>query len=166
LFGAVSPFLLISILLAAILLVLYRSSVAGRHMLAAGANARAAAMSGAPVGRAIITSHVLSGVLAALAGMMVLARVGAAMPAVGGEDWLLPSFLGPVVGGTLLAGGAVSVTGAFLGAALVTTIRNGLLVMDIGNFWLPLFLGVVLLAAVLAERYRARIAEKRALAAR
>ena len=88
-------------------------------------------------------------------GMMVVARLGAAMPAVGGEDWLLPSFLGPVLGGTLLSGGAVSVVGTMLGALLVTTIRSGLLVLQIGNFWLQLYLGVILLLAVLADRYRA-----------
>ena len=47
---------------------------------------------------------------------MVVARLGAAMPSVGGEDWLLPSFLGPVLGGTLLSGGSVAVVGTMLGA--------------------------------------------------
>jgi len=45
------------------------------------------------------------------------------------------------------------VTGTLLGAMLVTIIRSGLLVLDIGNFWLQLFLGLFLLAAVLARRY-------------
>ena len=112
-------------------------------------------MSGVPVDRVITISHTLSGLLAATAGMMVVARLGAAMPAVGGEDWLLPSFLGPVLGGTLLSGGAVAVVGTMLGALLVTTIRSGLLVLQIGNFWLQLYLGVILLLAVLADRYRA-----------
>jgi ribose transport system permease protein len=161
--GVISPFLLVAVAIGLALFVLYRYSLFGRYVLSAGANPRAAAMSGVPVPRAVITSHMLSGVLAAIAGMMVVAKVGAAMPAVGGEEWLLPSFLGPVVGGTLLAGGAVSVIGTFLGAALVTTIRSGLLVMGIGNFWLQLFLGMALLAAVLIERYRAVYAERRAL---
>jgi ribose transport system permease protein len=100
---------------------------------------------------------VLSGVLAGVAGLLTVARVGAAMPAVGGQDWLLPSFLGPVLGGAALAGGFVSVVGTTLGAALVTTIRSGLLVMGIGNFWLDLFLGLFLLAAVLLQRYRGRV---------
>ena len=154
LFGLVSPLLLVALAIGVGLLVFYRYSVAGKQMLAAGANARAAAMSGLPVDRSIILSHVMSGVLAAVAGLMVVTRVGAAMPAVGGEDWLLPSFLGPVLGGTALAGGFVSVVGALLGAALVTIIRSGLLVLDIGNFWLQLFLGLFLLAAVLTQRYR------------
>jgi ribose transport system permease protein len=113
-----------------------------------------------PVGRRIIAAHVLSGVLAGVAGLLTVARVGAAMPAVGGQDWLLPSFLGPVLGGAALAGGFVSVGGTMLGAALVTTIRSGLLVMGIGNFWLDLFLGLFLLAAVLLQRYRGALSPR------
>jgi ribose transport system permease protein len=80
------------------------------------------------------------------------------MPAVAGDDWLLPSFLAPVIGGTALAGGMVSVIGTILGALLVATIRSGLLVLQVGNFWLQLFLGVFLLSAILFERYRAKLA--------
>jgi len=152
--GFVSPPLVVALLLGAALFVFFSYSVTGKEMLAAGANPRAAALSGISVDRSIIVSHLLSGLLAGLAGLMVVVRVGAAMPAVGGEDWLLPSFLGPVLGGTALAGGSVAVLGALLGATLVTIIRSGLLVLNIGNFWLQLFLGLFLLAAVLAQRYR------------
>ncbi len=158
--GLISPLLVLAIVIGAALFILYRYSVLGRRILAAGANARAAAMSGVPVNRVIVVSHTLSGLLAAVAGMMVVARLGAAMPAVGGEEWLLPSFLGPVLGGTLLSGGAVSVVGTVLGAALVTTLRSGLLVLQIGNFWLQLFLGLILLFAVLIDRYRGVYAER------
>ena len=152
--GYASPALVLAVVIGAGLLVFYRYSVPGKQMLAAGANARAAEMSGIPVNRAIVWSHILSGVLAGVAGVIAILRVGAAMPAVGGEDWLLPSFLGPVLGGTALAGGYVSVLGTLLGAMLVTIIRSGLLVLNIGNFWLQLFLGLFLLAAVLVQRYR------------
>jgi ribose transport system permease protein len=154
----ISPLLIFAALIGIALYVFYRYSVLGRQILAAGANARAAAMSGVPVGQAIVVSHALSGLLAATAGMMVMARLGAAMPAVGGEDWLLPSFLGPVLGGTLLSGGAVSVVGTMLGAFLVTTIRSGLLVLQIGSFWLQLFQGIILLLAVVIDRYRGVLA--------
>jgi ribose transport system permease protein len=151
--GLASPSLLAALFLGALLLVFYRYSVAGKEMLAAGANARAAAMSGIPVNRLIVRSHMLSGALAGVAGLMLVVRLGAAMPAVGGDDWLLPSFLGPILGGGALAGGSLSVIGTFLGAMLVTVIRSGLLVLGIGNFWLQLFLGLFLLAAVLAQRF-------------
>jgi ribose transport system permease protein len=164
--GYVSPLLVIATAIGAALYVLYRHSALGRQILAAGANPRAAGMSGVPVGRVIIFSHVLSGVLAATAGLMLVARLGAAMPAVGGEEWLLPSFLGPVLGGTLLSGGSVAVLGTMIGAALVTTIRSGLLVLQVGNFWLQLFLGIILLLAVMADRYRSVYAERRSLGRR
>ena len=153
--GWVSPMLAMAVAIGVALIIFYRYSVIGRQSLATGANQRAAEMSGVPVGRRVIAAHALSGVLAGVAGLLTAARVGAAMPAVGGQDWLLPSFLGPVLGGAALAGGFVSVGGTMLGAALVTTIRSGLLVMGVGNFWLDLFLGLFLLAAVLLQRIAA-----------
>lgn len=168
LFGAnfLSPLLVITLAVGALLFILYRYTVLGRQILAAGANPRAAAMSGVPVDRVIVISHTLSGLLAAVAGLMIVARLGAAMPSVGGEEWLLPSFLGPVLGGTLLSGGSVAVVGTMIGAALVTTIRSGLLVMQVGNFWLQLFLGLILLLAVLIDRTRGVYSERRAIGRR
>ena len=99
-------------------------------MLAAGAKAAAAELSGVRVGRIFVICHILSGVLAGIAAMMVVARTGAAIPSMAGDlgqDWLLPAFLGPVLGGTLLAGGRVSVLGTFLGSVLVSELTNGLL---------------------------------------
>lgn len=146
------------------LFVLFGFSLAGRQILATGANPRAAAMSGVPVNRVIMLAHALSGLLAAAAGVMLLAKLGAALPSVAGDEWLLPSFLGPVLGGSLLSGGFVSVIGTMIGATLVTTIRSGLLVLQVGNFWLQLFLGIVLLFAVMIERYRSVVAARRAVA--
>jgi ribose transport system permease protein len=117
-------------------------------------------MSGIPVGRITIFVHSLSGVLAAAAALMLTSRLSAAMPAVAGDDWLLPSFLAPVIGGTALSGGLVFVIGTILGALLVATIRSGLLVLQVGNFWLQLFLGIFLLAAILIERYRSALATR------
>jgi ribose transport system permease protein len=163
--GVMSPLLIVALLIGAALIALFRYTAQGREILAAGANARAAELSGVPVGKAIVTAHTLSGLLAAAAGLMLLTRLGAAMPSIG-QDWLLPSFLAPVLGGALLSGGAISVVGAIVGALLVTTIRSGMLVMQIGNFWLQLLLGVMLLIAVLLDRYRTVYAERRSLGRR
>ena len=57
----------------------------------------------------------------------------------------------------------VSIIGTMLGALLVATIRSGLLILQVGNFWLQLFLGLVLLLAVMLDRYRALYAERRGL---
>jgi ribose transport system permease protein len=71
-----------------------------------------------------------------------------------GQDWLLPAFLGPVLGGTLLAGGRVSVLGSFLGAVLVSELTNGLLQFRVGEFWVQTWLGLLLLLAVLMDLTR------------
>jgi ribose transport system permease protein len=156
-FKTISPLLLISVAMCVALAVFYRLTTLGRQMLAAGANPRAAELSGIRTGRAIIACHALAGLLAAIAGLMVTARTGAAVPSMAGQlgqDWLLPAFLAPVLGGTLLSGGRVSVLGTFLGATFVTIMTSGLLLMQVGAFWILAFLGLTLLLAVLADRAR------------
>ena len=136
----------------------------GREILAAGANLEAARLSGIRVERTIVVAHAMSGGLAALAGLMLAARNGAALPSMAGHigmSWLLPAFLAPVLGGTLLTGGVISVVGTALGAAMVTIITNGLLQLQVGEFWVQMFLGLILLAAVLLDRLRGVMAERR-----
>jgi ribose transport system permease protein len=164
--GGLPTLLVVALGIGAALVVLYGFTVTGRQLLAAGANPRAAAMSGVPVNRMTILAHSLSGLLAGAAGALLVAKLGGSLPSAAGDDWLLPSFLGPVIGGTLLSGGVVSVIGTVVGAALVSTIRSGLLILQVGNFWLQLFLGAALLGAVMIERYRSVMAEKRGAARR
>ena len=158
--GPVPALSLTALAIGVLLLILFRYMTIGRQLLAVGANGRAARMSGVPVDRVTVYAHALSGARAAAAALLLTSRLGTAMPAGAGDDWLLPSFLAPVIGGTALAGGAVSVVGTILGALLVATIRSGLLVLQIGNFWLQLFLGAFLLAAILVERARAAISTR------
>jgi len=158
--GPVPALSLTALAIGVLLLILFRYMTIGRQLLAVGANGRAARMSGVPVDRVTVYAHALSGALAAAAALLLTSRLGTAMPAGAGDDWLLPSFLAPVIGGTALAGGAVSVVGTILGALLVATIRSGLLVLQIGNFWLQLFLGAFLLAAILVERARAALSTR------
>ena len=158
--GPVPALSLTALAIGVLLLIMFRYMTIGRQLLAVGANGRAARMSGVPVDRVTVYAHALSGALAAAAALLLTSRLGTAMPAGAGDDWLLPSFLAPVIGGTALAGGAVSVVGTILGALLVATIRSGLLVLQIGNFWLQLFLGAFLLAAILVERARAALSTR------
>jgi len=162
-----SPLLLVTLAVALALAWLYRFTVTGREMLAAGASPAAAELSGINVGRAIILCHMLSGILAGIAALMLVTRNGAAIPSMAGQlgqDWLLPAFLGPVLGGTLLQGGKVSVLGTVLGAFLVTMLSSGLLMLQIGAFWVQTFLGLMLLVAVLLDKARRSYLTRRNLA--
>ena len=164
LFGYVSPLLLVSIAVAILLACLYRYTVLGRGMLAAGARPEAAELSGVRVGRMVVACHMLSGIIAGIAALMLVTRHGAAIPSMAGQlgqDWLLPAFLGPVLGGTALTGGRVSVIGTFLGAALVSMLTNGLLLLRVGEFWVQACLGLILLLAVLIDLARRRFLARR-----
>jgi ribose transport system permease protein len=148
-----SPLFFIALVVAAILALIYKGTTFGRWMLATGANPRAAELSGVPVNFVVQATHALSGLLAGAAGIMLVSRLGSALPSIG-ENWLLPSFAAPIVGGTLLSGGAVAVFGTLLGALLIESVSVGLTLMNVPSFWIQLFIGLVLLLAVLIDRAR------------
>lgn len=152
LFG-VPVLLLISLAVAIAVALLFQRTVSGRWLLATGANPRTAMMSGVATNRMIVTAHVLSGGLAAVAAIMLVARLGSAQPSLGSE-WLLPSFAAPVLGGTLLTGGRVLVAGTYLGALLLAVIANGLVLFGVSAYWYQTLLGIVLLTALALERGR------------
>lgn len=142
---------------------LYAASRIGREILVTGSNVHAAELSGVPTARRIILVHALSGLLAAVAGFMLAASIGSFTPSIGFE-FMLPSFLGPILGGTLLAGGAVSIVGTMLGITLTSVIRKGLELFGVGLETLNVLLGGILLAALATDRLRvvfARLRPKR-----
>jgi ribose transport system permease protein len=139
---------------------LFRVSRVGRELLMTGSNLRAAQLSGIPTRRRIIQAHALSGLLAGLAGFLLAINSGAFSADVG-NSFLLPSFLSPVLGGTLLAGGAVSVLGTVLGAALTEVIRTGLNLLNFSVQALNIYIGLVLVAALSLDRVRHVVAERR-----
>jgi ribose transport system permease protein len=161
----VSPLVFVLLLTATACYFLYRNTDLGHQMLATGANARAARLSGVPVDRVVLITHSLSGMLAGLAGLMMASRLASAIPLIG-EDWVLPSFAAAAIGGTLLTGGVVSVVGTVLGGILVETVRGGLTLMSAASYWVGILTGLVLLAAILFDRARARFALDRASAQR
>jgi ribose transport system permease protein len=124
-------------------------------MLAVGANQRAAELSGIPVPRIVIMSFALSGLLAGVAGLMEMARVSAALPSLG-TDWLLLAFIVPILGGTPLAGGAVSIGGALVAAIFIESINSGLVSVDVAPYWQQFAQSIVLLVAVVADQARRR----------
>jgi ribose transport system permease protein len=153
----VVPFALVAALLVGLL---FRFSRLGREILMTGSNIRAAELSGIPTKNRIVQAHALSGMVAALAGFLLAANNGAFSASLG-DQFLLPSFLAPVLGGTLLAGGAVSVLGTVLGATITQVIYKGLNLLQFQFDQLQLYIGLVLLAALSLDRVRHVIASRR-----
>jgi ribose transport system permease protein len=154
-FGAF-PYLLVAPIIVAPLLALFLFRVPmGRRLLAVGGNPQAAALSGISTGNAVILSHCLSGLLAAGGAILAVAQLGSAQPLIG-DDWLILSFAAPIIGGTALAGGYVSIAGAVLAVFVIALIQNGLVLANVDPYWVEFLLGALILAAVALNRWRAR----------
>lgn len=135
----------------------------GRHILAIGCNPHAAELSGIDPRATIIWTHALSGLLAAVAGLMLVARLQIGQPTIG-DDWLISSFAAPVIGGAALAGGRVSVAGTFFGVVIIAIITQALVMFAIDPFVVQIVLGVLILWAVSVNRLRElRVAKAQSL---
>jgi len=150
------PFLLIAPLVVSPLLalLLFRLPI-GRRLLAVGGNSQAAALSGISPANAIVLAHCLSGFLAAIGAVLAVAQLGSAQPLIG-SDWLLLSFAAPIIGGTALAGGYVSIVGAILAVLVIALIQNGLVLAKVDPYWVQFLLGALIVATIFFNRWRAR----------
>jgi ribose transport system permease protein len=147
LFGSI-PWLLVPTLVATLALhLLLRRLPLGRFILAVGGNEHAAELSGISVGATVIAAHAISGLLAAGAGVLLVARLQIGQPSIG-DDWLILSFAAPVIGGAVLAGGHVSVPATLLGVVIVAILTQALVLFSIDPFLVQVVLGGMILAAV------------------
>jgi ribose transport system permease protein len=122
----------------------------GRALYAIGGNALAARLTGMPVKRHLVTVYALSGVLAALAGLVVIARVNAADSGTG-EELLLTAIAAVCLGGTSLFGGAGGIVGTAIGSVILALVVNGMNMLSIATFWQAFAMGVIVILAVLAD---------------
>ena len=121
----------------------------GHHLYAVGGNAEVARMSGVRTQVPVIAAHVLCSVLAAVAGLLLLARLGVGQPTVGSQgNYDLMSIAAVVLGGTLLAGGKGNITGTLAGVAIFAVLDNVMGVMQTNPFLKDVVRGVVIVVAV------------------
>jgi ribose transport system permease protein len=130
----------------------------GQQIYAIGANPVAARLSGVPVERRLILVYVVSGAMAGLASLIVLARINSAQGDIG-EELTLPAIAAVLVGGTSLFGGSGTVGGTLIGALLLTLVLNGMNLLQINSSWQPLATGIIILLAVWIDNRTRRLAE-------
>ena len=137
-------------------LVLTRTAF-GRWLYASGGNERAAELSGVPVKPVQITVYVLSGVCAAIAGLILSSQLTSAGPTAG-VTYELTAIAAVVIGGAALTGGRGTVRGTLLGAFVIGFLSDGLVIIGISSYWQTVFTGAVIVLAVLlnAVQYRRR----------
>jgi ribose/xylose/arabinose/galactoside ABC-type transport system permease subunit len=123
----------------------------GRHLLAVGSSPSAARLAGISRARSWLVAFGCGGLLAAAAGLVELAQTGALQSGMG-TGYELQAIAAAVIGGVSISGGRGSVLGVCLGAMLLSTIYNGLVLWQISGHHYALVTGLLLLAAVLADR--------------
>ena len=124
----------------------------GRYIYAIGGNERASLLSGIHTSRIILLVYTLAGILSALAGILVTARLDSAQPNAG-TGYELDAIAAVVIGGASLSGGRGSIVGTVIGALIIGVLNNGLVLLDVSPFWQQVVKGVVILLAVVLDRF-------------
>ncbi|WP_425833491.1 substrate-binding domain-containing protein [Streptomyces fractus] len=125
----------------------------GRSMYAIGGNEEAARLSGLRVKRQKLVIYGLSGLFAAVAGIVLASRLASAQPQAA-NGYELDAIAAVVIGGASLAGGTGKASGTFIGALILAVLRNGLNLLSVSAFWQQVVIGVVIALAVLLDTAR------------
>ena len=129
----------------------------GRHVYAVGGSAEAARRAGINVPRIRVIVFALSGTMAAIGGIVFAAQVNSVGLTFPPGNLLLNAIASAVIGGVSLFGGRGEVRGALLGALLIGTLQNGLLLLNVSNGWIYIITGLVLLGAVTLDTVAVRL---------
>ncbi len=142
---------LIAIAVGAVGVFIAEKTVFGRHVYALGGNPEAARLSGIDVKRTLFFVYVFIGVLTAIGGVVLTARIDGVTPGNAGNLLELDVITAVVIGGTSLSGGRGSIVGSLLGAMLFGTLSNGMNLLGVSSNWQLILKGLILMAAVLFD---------------
>ncbi len=129
---------------------LLRKTTLGRKFYAVGANTDAAYMSGIDVSRTVITAFILSGTLAALAGIVFVARINAVQSDIG-VDYLLTTIAVVYMGGTSATGGQGGVFGTLVGALIMAVVENAMNLFGVPSVWRNAIIGALIIVTLLLD---------------
>ena len=149
--GPVSAIAILFVLLVIAFQWMLSNTVHGRNSYAIGGNRAAAIDAGVPVRRHVLLNFVLCGLMAAICGIAMAADLGAATPSYG-RDYELLSVTAVVLGGTSLRGGSGDVIGTFAAVLTLAILRNGLNLMHVPPFYIPIVMGTALIVALVFDR--------------
>jgi ribose transport system permease protein len=150
LLGLPVPVIIVAVLAIAATVLLKKTPL-GEYILAVGGNEEAARVSGVPIERTKVLTYMISGGLASLAAIILIARLGAAEPILG-NLWELEAIAAAAIGGASLMGGKGSIFGTILGAIVLGAMRNGLTLLNVQAFYQLLATGIIIILAMLVDR--------------
>jgi ribose transport system permease protein len=146
LLGIPMPFV-ITIIILLIVIFLTQKTVFGRYIYAIGNNREAVEILGINVSMVRTLVYGIVGVLSALTGVLMVARLGASQPSIG-DSWVMNSIAASVIGGVALTGGIGSPVGAVLGAAIISIIQNLIVLYGVNVYWQTAVSGIVVVLAI------------------
>lgn len=132
----------------------------GRYILAVGSNREAARLSGIKTRWNECKVYIISGIMVAIAGVVYVARLGAAQ-ANAGQSYEMEAVAASVLGGTSVLGGEGNIVGTVLGAIVVAIIRNAIVLLEVSTYYQQMITGAVILLAVIVDVQRKARAAKR-----
>ncbi|AYE33597.1 ABC transporter permease [Clostridium septicum] len=149
--GVLPIAVLITIIVAVIAMYMLSQTRFGRYLYAVGGNEDSARLSGINTNKIKTLVYVLSGIAAAISGVIITSRIGSASPNAG-SGFELDAIAAVVIGGTSLAGGEGKISGTIIGALIIGVLNNGLNLMNVSPFYQSIVKGLVILIAVLLDK--------------
>jgi ribose transport system permease protein len=143
--------ILLMVLVLGVTYFLLRHTPLGSYIYATGGNEEAARLSGVKVARVKSTVYLISGLYAALSGMILAGRLGSAQPNTG-EGFELDAIAAVVLGGTSLMGGKGLIWGTLIGAFIIGVLNNGFNLLNVSPFYQLIAKGAVIILAVLVDQ--------------
>ncbi|MGF6330902.1 ribose transport system permease protein [Pseudomonas sp. BS3782 TE3695] len=134
--------------------VILRRTVLGVQIYAVGGNPEAARLSGIKVWKVLLFAYALSGLLAGVGAIMTSARLMAANGLQMGQSYELDAIAAVILGGTRFTGGVGTIVGTLIGALIIATLSNGLILLGVSDIWQYIIKGVVIIGAVALDRFR------------
>lgn len=136
-----------------ILYVLLHKTAFGKSVYAIGGNEKAAYISGVKLNKVKIIIYSISGMMASISGLIITSRLSSAQPTAG-ASYEMDAIAAVVLGGTSLSGGKGRILGTLIGALIIGVLNNGLNIIGVSAFWQQVVKGVVILIAVLIDRFK------------
>ena len=148
------PFPVIIMFIVFIVLDVLRNKTAfGKSVYAIGGNEKAAYISGVKLNKVKIIIYSISGIMASISGLIITSRLSSAQPTAG-ASYEMDAIAAVVLGGTSLSGGKGRILGTLIGALIIGVLNNGLNIIGVSAFWQQVVKGVVILIAVLIDRFK------------
>ena len=151
-FGIPFPVIVLVVVFAIFYFVLNKTTF-GRRIYATGSNAECAKLAGVNINKTKLIAYGVSGLMSAMAGLILLSRLSSAQPTLG-SGYELDAIAAVALGGTSMNGGRGKITGTLFGVLIIAVLSNGMNILGISSYYQDVVKGIVILLAVLSDRKR------------